>query len=244
MLSYENTKTEIEAARPDTAVVPIGSVEQHGPHLPVGTDYFQAQALAKAVAEALDAFLLPAIPFSTCYEHKCEGKFGGIFISPKTLYILVEDVVHSLKAQGFKRVILILGHGGIFITAPAVRELNALYDDLLVINITPPISEKTKSVLENKAGEIHAGESETSIILNLKEHLVKKELLTKDIDFIPDCPREFLNYASLQEISPDGIWGMPSLASKEKGELLFKYRVEAALEYIEQATKIGKKKAW
>ena len=65
MLSYENTKTEIEAKKPDTAVIPLGSVEQHSSHLPVGTDCFQAEALAKNVAEALDAFLLPVLPIST-----------------------------------------------------------------------------------------------------------------------------------------------------------------------------------
>lgn len=243
MLSYENTKTEIEAKKPDTAVIPLGSVEQHSSHLPVGTDCFQAEALAKNVAEALDAFLLPVLPISTCYEHKCEGKFGGIWMSPKTFYQMLHDIIHSLKIQGFTRVILIIGHGGIFISAPAIRELNALYDDLLVINITPPVTEKTKSVLDNKGPEIHAGESETSNILYLHEELVKKDLM-KDNDFTPDCPREFLNYVSLQEISPTGVWGKPSLATKEKGELIMKYRTEAALEHIELATKLGKKKAW
>lgn len=243
MLSYENTKTEIEARKPDTAVIPLGSVEQHSSHLPIGTDCFQAEALARNVAEALDAFLLPVIPVSTCYEHKCEGKFGGVWMSPKTFYIMLQDIIHSLKSQGFKRVILIIGHGGIFISAPAIRELNALYDDLLVINITPPVSDKIRSVLENKGPEIHAGESETSMMLNLREDLVKKDLMLEN-DFTPDCPREFLNYVSLQEISPTGVWGKSSLGTKEKGELILKYRTEAALEHIELATKLGKKKAW
>ena len=243
MLSYENTKTEIEARKPDTAVIPLGSVEQHSSHLPIGTDCFQAEALARNVAEALDAFLLPVLPVSTCYEHKCDGKFGGVWISPKTLYIMLQDIIHSLKSQGFKRVILIIGHGGIFISAPAIRELNALYDDLLVINITPPVSDKIRSVLENKGPEIHAGESETSMMLNLREDLVKKDLMLEN-DFTPDCPREFLNYVSLQEISPTGVWGKSSLGTKEKGELILKYRTEAALEHIELATKLGKKKAW
>ncbi len=243
MLSYENTKTEIEARKPETAVIPLGSVEQHSSHLPIGTDCFQAEALARNVAEALDAFLLPVLPVSTCYEHKCDGKFGGVWMSPKTFYIMLQDIIHSLKSQGFKRVILIIGHGGIFISAPAIRELNALYDDLLVINITPPVSDKIRSVLENKGPEIHAGESETSMMLNLREDLVKKDLMLEN-DFTPDCPREFLNYVSLQEISPTGVWGKSSLGTKEKGELILKYRTEAALEHIELATKLGKKKAW
>ena len=243
MLSYENTKTEIEARKPDTAVIPLGSVEQHSSHLPIGTDCFQAEALARNVAEALDAFLLPVLPVSTCYEHKCDGKFGGVWMSPKTFYIMLQDIIHSLKSQGFKRVILIIGHGGIFISAPAIRELNALYDDLLVINMSRPVSDNIRSVLENKGPEIHAGESETSMMLNLREDLVKKDLMLEN-DFTPDCPREFLNYVSLQEISPTGVWGKSSLGTKEKGELILKYRTEAALEHIELATKLGKKKAW
>ncbi|MBO5098965.1 MAG: creatininase family protein [Clostridia bacterium] len=231
------------ARKTDTAVIPLGSVEQHSSHLPIGTDCFQAEALARNVAEALDAFLLPVLPVSTCYEHKCEGKFGGVWMSPKTFYIMLQDIIHSLKSQGFKRVILIIGHGGIFISAPAIRELNALYDDLLVINITPPVSDKIRSVLENKGLEIHAGETETSMMLNIREDLVKKDLMLEN-DFTPDCPREFLNYVSLQEISPTGVWGKSSLGTKEKGELILKYRTEAALEHIELATKLGKKKAW
>lgn len=73
--------------------------------------------------------------------------------------------------------------------------------------------------------------------------LVKKDLMLEN-DFTPDCPREFLNYVSLQEISPTGVWGKSSLGTKEKGELILKYRTEAALEHIELATKLGKKKAW
>ena len=242
-LSYENTRDEIEAAAPDTAIIPLGSVEQHSSHLPIGTDCWNAEAVARGVAEQIGGLLLPVLPISNCYEHRCTGRFGGIWIRPTTYHQMLTDIILALREQGFRRVILILGHGGIFSAGPLTRELNAMYSDLLVIRVDPIRTAETEKICENKDGDIHAGERETSLMLHMHEELVDKEKMMQD-DCIPDCPRDFLNYASLQKLSTTGAWGRSSLATKEKGEKILSEWIRGAVEYIRHATELGTQEKW
>ena len=180
MISYKNTAKEVLESGVDTAILPLGSVEQHSSHLPIGTDVMLADAIGAALAERIGALLLPTIPMTTCYEHK--GVKGSVCMRPSTLYQVIQDIALNLRDQGIKKIAVVLGHGGIFIAAPAIRELNALYDDLQVILVQT--SGQRKVALENKEFEIHAGESETSIMLYLHEELVKKDLMMQN-DFTP-----------------------------------------------------------
>lgn len=230
MISYYNTINEINT---DTAIIPVGSIEQHGSHLPTGTDYFVIKRLSEEVAKRIDAYLLPPLPISTCYEHK--GTKGCARMRPSTFQLMLTDIILDLRDQGFKKIIVMIGHGGIFIAGPTIRELNAMYDDLQVIKVEGITSEKIRSVIEgDPLNEIHAGEVETSMMLAVEESTVNKEEMLKN-DFIPDCPREYLNYAPLPKLSKTGAWGLPSYATKEKGEKLIEYKVEETLKYIDNA---------
>ena len=240
MISYKNTTNEIKESGIRTAIIPVGSIEQHASHLPVGTDYLIAQKMGEALAEKLDAFLLPALPFSTCYEHR--GSMGTVCFKPDTFYKMLQDLVLCLKDQGFNRVVVLSCHGGTFIIKPCIRELNALYDDLVVILPEVPMSDKRKAIVENYS-DIHAGESETSKVLYLHEELVKKDLMMEN-DCVPDVPQSFLSYIPLPELSTTGAWGKPSLATKEKGEKLLNLAVEEYAEYIEKAFEYAKADRW
>ncbi len=241
MLTYRNTQKEIEESKTDTVIIPLGSVEQHSSHLPIGTDAMFAQAFSEKLAERFDALLLPVLPISTCYEHK--GKKGSVWMRPSTFYQMLQDITESLHSQGFHKVILILGHGGIFAAYPAVRELNATKNDLQVIIYAPDIDDEIRKVMETKNNEVHAGESETSLMLYLFEDLVNKDEMVKN-DFVPDVPQNFLNYTSVHRLSPSGVWGEPSLASKEKGEKIFNIMLDNAEEYINRALKYAVKEEW
>ena len=233
MVSYFDTIDEIIASKTDTVILPIGSVEQHGSHLPVGTDYFIIDALSRAVGERMDAYVLPPLPISTCYEHK--GKRGSVCMRPATFMAMLQDIVLCLRDQGFRRVVVMLGHGGIFAAGPAIRELNAMNDGLQVIKIEPPATPAMKAIEDGDPwNDLHAGEEETSLILYLQEKTVKKDEMMKN-DFVPQVPREYMNYSSILRLSPTGVWGMPSHASKAKGEKLFELMVEHCLAYIEDA---------
>ena len=238
MISYRNSINEIDA---DTVIIPIGSIEQHGTHLPTGTDYFVIKEWSERVAEKINAYLLPPLPISTCYEHK--GTKGCARMRPSTFSLMLTDIILDLRDQGFRKVIVILGHGGVFAAGPIIRELNALYDDLEVIKIENIVNEKILSLLHSPMDEIHAGESETSMMLAIDESLVNKDEMMKN-DFIPDCPRDYLNYAPLPNLSPTGVWGLPSYSSKEKGEKLIEYTVEEAVRMINNAFKYTSSKKW
>lgn len=240
MLSYLNTIEEVGQSGIDTAIIPVGSVEQHGSHLPIGSDYLLAKAVAEEIARRMNALLYPTIPFSTCYEHK--GKRGSLCMRPTTFHQLLQDLVLNLRDQGFRRVIILLFHGGAFAAGPAVRELNALYDDIQVVLVQEYSSEKILSVLENKS-EIHAGEFETSLLLYLHKELVDTEKMMQN-DCIPPYPQSFLNHAPLLKLSETGVWGKPSLASAEKGEKLFEYVVEASIDYINKAFEVSPENKW
>ena len=230
---YWKTADEIMAADPELAIIPVGSLEQHGPHLPVMTDWAIAMELGKRVAELTGGFLLPALPISTCREHM--GKKGAVWMEPTTFYQMMNDIIMSLKTQGFKKVVILQMHGGIFVMTPLVRDLNAKYNpDLMVVNIdgcaffAPLFNEGT---LETST-ELHAGESETSQILAIAPETVHMELAK---DFVPNVPRPYLNYGSIFRASPSGVWGEPTKATAEKGERIFARSAELAVEEMDKA---------
>ena len=210
------TADEITEKNPEIAIIPVGSLEQHGPHLPVMTDWAIAMELGRRVGEKLNAFVLPALPISTCREHM--GKKGSVWMEPLTFYRVMEDIIRSLKIQGFRKVGIVQAHGGIFVMTPLVRDLNAKYNPELMVAVvdssaaTPTLLQE--GILQTR-GEIHAGESETARMLAIAPESVRTE---SAVDHIPDLPRNYLNYGSIFRLSPDGVWGNPSAASQEQGE--------------------------
>ena len=244
MYSYQMTADDIVKQDPELAIIPVGSLEQHGPHLPIMTDWAIATALGQGVAEKTGGFLIPALPISTCREHM--GKKGSVWMEPITFYQMMTDIIMSLKTQGFKKVVILQCHGGIFIMTPLVRDLNAKYNpDLMVANIDgAATSQKIREEgLVETTTELHAGEGETSKMLVLAPETVHVE---RAVDFVPDVTRPYLSYGSIFRASPQGLWGEPSFATKEKGEILLKRSVELAVEemnaifaYMEKKEKFG-----
>jgi creatinine amidohydrolase len=234
MPNYYMSADEIIQSETDTVILPIGSTEQHGAHLPIATDSIIAESISFEISKRMNIFMLPVLSYSTCYEHR--GKKSSVWMRPETFYSVVRDLVTNLREQGFKKIIILLGHGGIFIAGPVIRELNAQYPEISIIKVDllqfMDIDEM-REILEGR-NNLHACEYETSLMLHLKEELVKKEKIK---DFIPDVPRDYLNYASLLKFSPLGIWGQPSLGTKEKGERIFELLIEESIKYIENTFK-------
>ncbi|MGQ9630063.1 MAG: creatininase family protein [bacterium] len=222
MLTVFNTFKEIEDSGADLAILPIGSIEQHSLHLPLGTDWIIAQEMGMKLAERLDAYLLPALPYGNSQEHM--GFMGTITLRPSTLAAVVEDIVLSLRHHGIKKVVILSAHGGNWILKPTIRDLNYRYPDITVIwndGALPGEEEKIPR-------DIHAGRDETSIILAIDPELVREE----GVDFTPDVGQEYLDYVGIEANSPKGVWGEPTLASKELGEKNMKEAVERQVEYI------------
>ena len=229
---YTKTADEIVALDPEIAVIPVGSLEQHGPHLPVMTDWAIAMELGKRVADKLGAFLLPALPISTCRDHM--GKKGSVWMEPTTFYQMMTDIVISLKVQGFKKVAIVQCHGGIFVMTPLVRDLNAKNNPDMMVAVTYPgdfaIQLEQEGIIETQ--ELHAGEGETAQILAVAPETVHMD---RAVDFVPDVPRPYLSYGSIFRASPTGTWGYPSYATAEKGEKIFERTAELMVEALNKA---------
>lgn len=233
MQLFDVTADELAARNPELAILPIGSIEQHGPHLPLSTDYRIAEALGAGVAAATGGFSLPPLPISTCREHM--GKKGAVWMDPDTFYHMLTDILMSLKEQGFTRCVTLQCHGGIFALPPVIRQVNATCNPgFMVANIDIctlfPVA-AAEGLIETTT-ELHAGEVESSLMLHIAPELVHME---RAVDYVPQVPRSYLGYGSVFRASPSGVWGEPSKASAEKGARVLRRFVELAVQEMEGA---------
>jgi creatinine amidohydrolase len=226
MFDLQQTSDEIATGRPEIAILAVGAIEQHGPALPVITDFHTISEVSRRLAPRIGAFVLPAIPYSMS---ECHGPTAGtVWLQPETLAEVVRDLTFSLYDQGFRKVVLLNGHGGNFVLEPLVQELNAARPDLMVIMPGyAPSRPGVAPIFQSAHLEVHAGESETSTVLYLNGANVTEER----IDCVPPVGREFLDYAYVSYLSPHGIWGNATQATAEKGERAVTQR----LSYLEES---------
>ncbi len=229
MLDDRATSGEIRAAGVSIAVVGIGAIEQHGRHLPVGTDFLAVSELSRRVAAELKAWLLPALPVSLS---ECHGPLEGtVWLKPATLAAVVRDLARSLQAQGIRVLVVINGHGGNFILGPTIEQLNRELQRLHVVMppewLAGPPGEKPVF----GTPEVHAGEGETSWMLYHTPHLVRAERVDGPIA----VGREFLDYTTMDRLNPEGTWGFPTRADAARGERSIQARVRAFTAFVRQA---------
>jgi creatinine amidohydrolase len=204
-----------------TVLIPFGSVEEHGPHLPLSTDTIQAYEVGKKAAEQVALFVAPPIHYGNCRSTSKHP--GTISIRTETLKSLVKDIVSSLRQQGLKNFFILTGHAGgahKMALQDAGEELITQYHDITVAVVTEfDLASKENSTLIETPGDSHAGEIETSRIMHTHPHLVKG---TASREF-PTFPMGIL-VRDKRKYWPNGVWGDPSKATAEKGR-----QIEAAV---------------
>ena len=230
---YRNTVDEIAEKDPELAILPVGSLEQHGAHLPIMTDWAIASELGRRVAREMGAFLIPALPISTNREQM--GRKGAVWMESVTFYQMMTDIILSLKTQGFRKVGILQCHGGIFIMTPLLRDLNSRYNPELMVALADTCTFndtlRREGIIQSST-ELHAGEVETSQMLAIAPETVHMD---RAADFVPAVPRPYLNYGSIFRATPSGVWGEPTLASAEKGELIFRRTAQLAVQALTDA---------
>jgi creatinine amidohydrolase len=208
----------------DAVIVPVGSTEQHGAHLPLSTDSLHTVAVVDEVARRLPALVAPLIPVGRADHHMAFA--GTITVAHETLHAILRDWSDSFFRHGFRHVLIYSGHGGN--AAPLAKIIDdligedsrrsiigctdwALYDDTLFAEA------EVLGVDKFDAGW-HAGELETSMILALDEKLVLMERAAPG--FIGDLGpvRHKLATDGVQAIAPSGVLGDPTLATHRRGE--------------------------
>ncbi len=238
----ELTWQEAEKAFKDRKIVilPLGSIEQHGLHLPMNTDLVLGERIAQLTAERIRAVLLPPIPFGQVWSAR---EFPGVIsLMPATLKEVVKDVCRSLARHTVKLIVLISGHqGNLSVLKEAVREL---YDEKISTKILffsyPEIEAMSKGITESeiwRGGTLdstwHAGEIETSLMLAVKPENCHMERAVIEFPRVP--PWYGYTAISWKEINKVGSFGNAKVATPEKGYQLLRKSVDCIVEIIESA---------
>lgn len=196
----------------DTAVLPVGSFEQHGHHLPLTTDALVATAIAERIAQDYDLFRLPVLPLGCSHEH---ADFPGtVSISATTLYAVVNDVAASLARSGVSRLVLVNGHGGNYVLSNVVQEANTSGLRMAMFPVSADWNDaRTEAGLQTSSHEdMHGGEAETSILLHRYPDVVRPGY--QSADHVANDRRHLL-VDGMRPYTTSGIIGLPSLATAE-----------------------------
>ncbi|MDL1956335.1 MAG: creatininase family protein [Candidatus Desulfofervidus auxilii] len=221
------TMQDFEKQTKKIIILPFGSVEAHGKHLPLGTDTIIAYEIALKVGEKTGAIVAPPVYYGVCRSTKEHP--GTISISASGFRLLVKDIINSFISQGCYRFLIFSGHAGSLHMA-ALKEIaeemieTDLVKKIAVLSILDLLDENIG--LETKK-DSHAGELETALMLYLKPLWVKK-IPSEDY---PNFPR-FLLVKEKRKYWPSAVWGNPLVASKEKGERFFNYLVEKLVNIV------------
>jgi creatinine amidohydrolase len=228
----------------NTVIVPLGSIEQHGPHLPVGTDILIPTTVAEHVAERARVLVAPPIYYGNSLSMI---DMKGVFtVTPDTLAGLLLDLCKSFSNQGFKKIVFINGHGGnkqvlSFIGQKAHIETGAL---IVRIDWWDIASEEISKICER--GVVHADEGETSMMLACRPELVNIKKATKDYtsdrltrELTRGKPKNMPQvYVPFQKWSKTGLMGDATKASVRKGEKIMEAVVGNIVNFLSKLDKL------
>lgn len=238
---FEMTRPEVEQAIStgmETVIITFGSTEQHGLHLPLGTDSIWGEQLGDRIAEELgDALLAPGVRIG-CSEHHMSFA-GSLTLREETFIEVTRDICNSLVHHGFRQIVLIPTHGGNFsplkkavlkiqpelplIKLIAFTDLNELMQNAFMVGTGRGLS------IETIGG--HAGEHETSLLLAIRPDLVQMNLaepgFVGDISKVAD-----LFFKNLRGVTANGILGDPRPASVELGKAYMESMVKMIVEFV------------
>jgi creatinine amidohydrolase len=205
-------------------ILPYGAMEEHGPHLPLGTDTIQPQNVARELALRLDAIILPTVHYGLCSS---TANFPGtITITFDTLRAITRDLLNECVRHGIRDILLLSGHAG----RTHMAAIKIAAEEVVKANPDGAIRPMVLSDYDLAYGapdglfppdDGHGGDIETSRIMLMRPELVKGEG--------PACWPEFPKYLVVkhpEKAFPPGVWGDPTRASAEKGKKMNDYLVD------------------
>jgi len=219
-----------------TILLPFGSVEEHGYHLPLSTDTIQAYEVGKAAAKISPLFIAPPVHYGCCRSTSCHP--GTISISTNTLQNLMKDIVRSLYSHGLRNFIILTGHAGGTHKMALINAGEDLVAELLDIKLAV-LTEYELAYSEGREiietdGDAHAGEIETSRIMHLYPDLVKGAGQREFPSFPPG-----IIVRNKRKFWTNGVWGDPTKATPEKGRRINDLVVRKLVEFIDTLEKFS-----
>ncbi|MCQ5363376.1 MAG: creatininase family protein [Candidatus Methanomethylicia archaeon] len=224
------TGYDFERTKKDTALLPVGSLERHGDHLPLGTDTLIPDFISQKVAESLDCLVLPPVWYGSC---KAMRSFAGTFDIPEeVLYKYLKSIMVEAHRNGIRLLVVVNGHGGNSVPiAMAAREATRETDlSVLVVDWWKDLGAEALSKFSSPG---HAGEDETSAMLAVNSDIVKMDLARlHEIQYL-----SFKIYSKKldERLYKIALTGDATKASKEKGEELMGAVISDLIKIIEDA---------
>lgn len=219
------------------AVIPVGSMEQHGPHLPFSVDILASSRLADDLEKRLPEILLLPPLWAGVSAHHMDFP-GSITLRARVFIDLLRDICASLHHHGFRRMVLLNGHGGNRSSLEVLGqelfvELGLTVNTLAYWDLVPDLVKSLKSTKSSGMG--HSGELETALMLYLAPHLVNQKDIPQGVLGIeePGPTSGIKRYVNMKDHSQPGVIGMPSAATPEIGKKLY----DGALDALEKAVR-------
>ena len=231
-----------DAAKQDAIVIlPIGAIEQHGPHLPVETDMLLAEAIALGTARRLDeregrALVLPVMWAGLSEHHMPFG--GTITLGLPAFQAAIEGICRSLQRHGFKRIVLSNWHGG------NDNALRAITDDvttrlqlpIILFNYFPVAAKAVAPLLTTQSDIYHACEAETAMMLALRPELVALERIPPRVDTPSSGEPELYRWRSFSVLTESGVMGNPIAGTAEQGHKILDAIIVALADKLADTT--------
>lgn len=234
----ELSMKEVERAAKDgkVIIIPIGSVEEHGDHLPLCTDSLQPEYVASEVAKKTKCLVAPPLRYGVCTSTR--NFPGTISIGFESLHGIIRDILEEFIRNGFMRILVLSGHAGqahmaaLRLAAQEViwrheRESSEKKPKIMVCSDYDFAYELKGKYFNEKDG--HAGTIETSRVMAIRSGLIKR----KGKKSFPKLPR-FEIVADPERYFPSGVIGDPTIASAEKGRMINKYVIKEVIKLIEE----------
>lgn len=217
-----------------TLIVPYGTVEEHGSHLPLSTDTLIIVEILKLLEKKRRVLIAPPLHYGVCTSTSQHP--GTIEITPESLRRITLDIVRSAYRKGIRNFILVSGHGG-GLHMSAIKEVSeVLVGELKAVKIaalTPyDALWKELSEIADTENDSHAGEMETSLVLALKPELVKG----RSKEEYPNFPKPMV-VKDKRKYWTGGVWGNPERATVEKGRTAVKLILNSLVELVDTMEK-------
>jgi creatinine amidohydrolase/Fe(II)-dependent formamide hydrolase-like protein len=242
-MTWEQARDRFAAA--EIALLPVGSTEQHGPHLSLDTDSFDAEYLAIEAARRVRSprpLVFPTIPYGVAYHHMDFP--GTLAVSPDVLSRMVVEVGVSAARHGITKLVIVNGHGG---NLPALRYAAQIINrDARIFTCVESgeTSDAEVRALIETPNDVHSGEFETSTSLATRPHLVRTDRLRRSVPSFASKYLDFTSrnsvewYARTTRFSESGVMGDPTRASREKGERLWAIMIDHLTAFLEDLKRL------
>lgn len=205
--------TAIEADR--RLIIPVGTCEQHGPHLPLGSDTLIVDRLADDLSAEFCVVRAPTVEYGV--NSTTERVFpGNGSVRKKTLHRVLNDLLDSWEASGFEEFILLTAHGH----DPHQEALATVITKSARVRVVDIFAVRVADLLEGQSEPMHGDEVDTSILLHIAPHLVRMEL-AEDYMISREALRKYRRGWLRVPKGSSGSIGRPSLASAAKGRAIY-----------------------